>query len=360
MSDDSPANIRASHAALRGAGVSAWTWNPETTVVSVHTPGRSGSVALDGEWQLEAFLQMLDGLEQSRFCALFKGAQPGGHIDTSVAMASGKLVRMIGTFENDNSASGLLIAVGGATQLLGKNDLSAVFQPIISVTTRNIVGVESLARFRQADGQLMDPETAIVRGARPDWAAIAPTMLEQSASLLNELYLEGCHPFVQVNLSAIEIGRPDLVDSVIQCLDDLNVPTEAFRIEVTEQAALRDMEHTKGALARIKEAGAGIVLDDFSAGHSSLMWLDQLPVDGVKLDAGLTRLMNSPRSHRMIQGIISILLDLGLTVTAEGVEDLSTLDQLAEMGCQQAQGFAIAQPMGRAAAKSAIIADTKP
>ena len=110
---------------------------------------------------------------------------------------------------------------------------------------------------------------------------------------------------MQVNLSAAEIARPLLVEEVAAIIRDANLPHGVLRVELTEQAALRDFEGALGALAAFRAAGAGIVLDDFGAGHSSFAWLAEIPADGVKLDPKLSRMVRQParlphhhRAHR--------------------------------------------------------------
>ena len=97
--------------------------------------------------------------------------------------------------------------------------------------------------------------------------------------------------------------------------------------------------------AAFRAAGAGIVLDDFGAGHSSFAWLAELPADGVKLDPKLARMIRHPRAARIVTALTSLIRGLGMTVTAEGIEDTDVAGDLRAIGCDYVQGFAYDLPI---------------
>ena len=108
---------------------------------------------------------------------------------------------------------------------------------------------------------------------------------------------------------------------------------------------MRDFEGALGALAAFRAAGAGVVLDDFGAGHSSFAWLAELPAEGVKLDPKLTAMIAHPRAARIVSSLTALIHGLGMTVTAEGIEDAALAADLHAIGCDYVQGFAWDLPL---------------
>jgi EAL domain-containing protein (putative c-di-GMP-specific phosphodiesterase class I) len=135
------------------------------------------------------------------------------------------------------------------------------------------------------------------------------------------------------------------VEEAAAIIRDAKLPHGVLRVELTEQAALRDFEGALGALAAFRAAGAGIVLDDFGAGHSSFAWLAEIPADGVKLDPKLCRMVRHPRARRILAGLAGLIRELGMAVTAEGIEDKVLARELHAIGCDFVQGYAYDLPL---------------
>ena len=150
---------------------------------------------------------------------------------------------------------------------------------------------------------------------------------------------------MQVNLSAAEISRAKLVDEAATAISGFQFPRGVLRVELTEQAALRDADRALGALAALRAAGAGLILDDFGAGHSSLAWLVDIPADGVKLDPKLTSLISRPRGFKVISAMIGLAHELKLSVTAEGVETDAQARALRDAKCDYVQGWLYGAPL---------------
>ncbi|HVY88632.1 MAG TPA: EAL domain-containing protein [Hyphomonadaceae bacterium] len=332
--------------AVTAARAALWTWNAGEGAVSIRAEAGGPLAKLDGRWTLEAFLGQVEGLARGAIAGRLREGRPGDPIDVRLTLLDGKPAHFVGSFHDLGVARGLIVSTDPNTRLVhGETNVEPVFQPIRRLNDLSVAGFEALARFRAPDGQLVGPDTLVAQGGDTDWSSIAPVMLQRSASVLADLRSRGRDVFMQVNLSAAEIARPILVEEVAAIIREAGLPQGVLRVELTEQAALRDFEGALGALAAFRAAGAGIVLDDFGAGHSSFAWLAELPADGVKLDPKLARMIRHPRACRIVTALTSLIRGLGMTVTAEGIEDSAVADELHAIGCDYVQGFAYDLPL---------------
>jgi len=326
-----------------------WSWNAAEGVLQIRAEPGGALSRLDGRWTLKSLLEQFDGLARVRIASPLKSGRPGDPVDIRVTLLDGAPAHFFGAFHDLGVARGLIVpADGGQRFVHGETNVEPVFQPIRRLDTLAVAGFEALARFRAPDGQLVGPDTLVGLGGDTDWTAIAPVMLAKSAETLARLRAEGRDVFMQVNLSAAEIAQPMLVEEAAAIIRDANLPHGILRVELTEQAALRDFEGALGALAAFRAAGAGIVLDDFGAGHSSFAWLAEIPADGVKLDPRLCRMIRQPRACRIVTALTSLIRSLGMTVTAEGVEDRLIAEELHSIGCDYVQGYAYDLPLREA------------
>lgn len=324
-----------------------WNWDASDGMLDIRAQLGGPLRKLDGHWRLELFLNEVDGLARMLVrSALTVNGAVGDPIDVRFSLQDGRAARIVGTFYDAGCARGLIVdGEGDDAPVQDAPDVVPVFQPIRRLSDLSVAGFEALARFRAADGRLIGSEALPALGREADWVGIAPTMLRTSAALLAEQRARGRDLFMQVNLSAAEISRPLLVEEIARAIASAGLPRGVLRIELTEQAALRDHEAALGALAAFRAAGAGVVLDDFGAGHSSFAWLAEIPAEGVKLDAKLTQMVRHARGGKIVGGLTAIIRSLGMTVTAEGVEDGATAPELQAIGCDYVQGFAFDLPL---------------
>jgi EAL domain-containing protein (putative c-di-GMP-specific phosphodiesterase class I) len=154
------------------------------------------------------------------------------------------------------------------------------------------------------------------------------------------------HPLLlAVNGSArnlLDLQFPDHIESF---LHGAGVPPESLELEITENAMLGDPTRVRVVLRALQAIGVRLAIDDFGTGFSSLVNLRDLPVDRVKIDRSFVQDLRHSRGASIVGPIIELAHNLDITAVAEGVEDLQTLTQLRELGCDYAQGFAIAAPM---------------
>jgi EAL domain-containing protein (putative c-di-GMP-specific phosphodiesterase class I) len=153
---------------------------------------------------------------------------------------------------------------------------------------------------------------------------------------------------VSVNISAGDLVDPGFPDAVAELLTRHAVPPEALLLEITETSIIEEFARTKHAVARLRELGVQVSIDDFGAGFTSLAYLNDLAVGELKLDRRFIRPLAQGRRSRnseLVRATIELGHALGLQVVAEGVEDAATLELLSELGCDIAQGYEIGRPV---------------
>ena len=319
-----------------------WHWNALAKRLAIDVPRGSALSELSGDWSVDALEQMLEGLSRGRLERAFEAVE--GPVRCSLRLSSGRGVHLVGAFIGESEARGMLLA-GDDLQEIDPSDLNPgpdlapVFQPIVSLRNGQVAGFEALARWD--DGDLTSPPS------RYEDEALASNMLIRSAEALTRLReITGRDDlFMQVNLTARDLARGTLPALVEALINGHNLPHRSLKIELTEQAALRDADNALSAALALKAVGAGLVLDDFGTGHSSFAWLADLPADSLKIDHGLTRRLGQQRTDTILSTITLLASRLGMTSTAEGVEQKEDAGRLRALGFDHVQGFAFARPM---------------
>jgi EAL domain-containing protein (putative c-di-GMP-specific phosphodiesterase class I)/ActR/RegA family two-component response regulator len=238
-----------------------------------------------------------------------------------------------------------------ATELadgLANAELVLEYQPIVSCTTRGLVGLEALARWHrpgygrippdrfiplaEADTELTDKLTfAVATRAAQDW----PTLT--AAGLTGTLCL---------NISAGNLRRLDFPERLAAVLVERGVPPTRVTLEITETVAMADPVLTMDILLRLRLKGFSLSIDDFGTGYSSLGMLRQLPYGEVKIDRSFVKGMSTSRDHlAVVRAVLALANAMEIKTVAEGVEDEPSLAMLTELGCSCAQGFGICRPL---------------
>ncbi|MCC7033740.1 MAG: EAL domain-containing protein [Acidobacteria bacterium] len=230
------------------------------------------------------------------------------------------------------------------------------YQPIVSLSDRRVAGFEALIRWAHPERGLLLP-AAFLRVAEElgvinhidEWALLEACRQGQTWRLAHA----GTRaPTMSVNLSAKALGSHGLVARVADALDATGFPAEALRLEVTESAAISDADRVRTVLQDLRALGARVSLDDFGTGYCSLSYLQQFPVDTLKIDRSfVARIGGADQGEgegEIIRLIISLAHTLGLEVVAEGTETKAQVDYLAALGCGYGQGYYFARPRGAA------------
>ena len=229
---------------------------------------------------------------------------------------------------------------------LKKQRLYMRYQPKVRLPDGSLAGVEALMRWEDPDLGMVEPSRFIP--------------LAEEHGLIDELTLwglrtilrqwlqwrdEGIDTAIAFNISALSLQHLDFPDLVERMCRGLGVPTDRLALELTE-GATQPLVKLMDTLTRFRIKGIGLAIDDFGTGYSSLMQLRQLPFTDVKLDQNFVMDVDRSRDSRLIiRSIIELAHGLGLIATAEGVETVGQLRTLAELGCDQAQGYLISEPM---------------
>lgn len=161
---------------------------------------------------------------------------------------------------------------------------------------------------------------------------------------------------IAVNVSAIQLGRPDFTSHVAQILRETDLEPWWLQIEVTETAIMNDFEEGGRQVRALAELGVRISVDDFGTGHSSLSYLHRLPIGTLKIDRSFVQQMvDSHESRAIVRAIIAMAKSLELRVVAEGVESEDQLRALATAGCEVAQGYFFARPLDHSSVSALLM-----
>ena len=230
---------------------------------------------------------------------------------------------------------------------LERNELVLFYQPKVDVQTCRWVGAEALMRWRR-DGQLVPPGEFIplaeATGLINDMSLWA---INEAARQAKEWELRlGFDASIAVNLPSRLFEQPDLVDKVEAILALHEVHPRGIELEITETGLMKDLQGVVPSLHRLNQLGTEISIDDFGTGYSSLSYLTTLPISELKIDRSFVHgLGDTPQSTAIVSAIIALARALGLRVIAEGVEKVSQMEILYNLGCHICQGFLYAKPM---------------
>ena len=226
------------------------------------------------------------------------------------------------------------------------NQLVLYFQPKIDHQRHCVMGVEALVRWMHPQRGIMAPdlfiplaEQAGLIGALTRW--VLKTALQQLA----DFHAQGQRLSMAVNLSACNLHDAELIDSIISLLQETHVPPQYLVLEITEGAVMSSPKDGIRNLHRLDAAGITLAIDDFGTGYSSLAYLKQLPVDELKIDKSFVMNMyNDDNDAVIVRSTIDLAHNLGLKVTAEGVENRDTWEILTLLGCDTSQGYFMSKP----------------
>lgn len=231
-----------------------------------------------------------------------------------------------------------------------RQEIKVLFQPIVRLEDRAIAGFEALARWDHPKmGRLSPSEFISIAEEIGLIVDLGLFVLDHTAKQLSRWQAElprGHEPvFASVNVSSRQLLRHDLIQDLRGVLSRTPLTRGTLKLEITESLVMENPEHAAQMLTRIKELGAGLSLDDFGTGHSSLAYLQRFPFDTIKIDQSFVRTTSRGTRPVILRSIIALAHDLGMEVVAEGAETDSDAVELYQMGCEYAQGFAFGEPM---------------
>ncbi|WP_172961640.1 putative bifunctional diguanylate cyclase/phosphodiesterase [Desulfovibrio ferrophilus] len=243
---------------------------------------------------------------------------------------------------------------------LAEGEFYVVFQPIVGLEADTLMGFEALARWRHPErGEILPSEFIPVAEETGRIDALGLWVLSESCS--NMADWRAAHPearplILSVNISSRQFAKKDIVNDIRLVLEKTNFPADRLRLELTETAIMQDARTAVRRMKALRALGVTIAVDDFGTGYSSMSYLQQLPLDNLKIDLGFVqKLEQHPENREIVRAIISLAGGLGLNVVAEGVESAIQKQVLSELGCQMYQGYLFARPMKPEQAKALIM-----
>ena len=227
------------------------------------------------------------------------------------------------------------------------HEFSLAYQPKVDAATGALMGFEALARWRRADGSTVNPVQFIAAAERTGLIGTLGMLLlsqvcEQQVRWRGQA---GQSVPVAVNVSPLQLLDPGFPQRVQDTLLHHGVPVELITLEVTETAALGNMELARAQLAQLRDLGLKVAMDDFGTGFSSLDMLRRLPLSVVKIDRSLVDPMPAADAVAVVRAICQLADALRLRVVAEGVETEAQATAALLAGCHELQGYLYARPL---------------
>ncbi|MFN8158900.1 MAG: EAL domain-containing protein [Candidatus Nanopelagicales bacterium] len=236
------------------------------------------------------------------------------------------------------------------------DQITVQYQPVVDLVTGAVDGFEALARWRDPSLGQVPPDVFIAAAERIGLIRqLGRQILAKAHAGGLELAAAAGRPIsLGVNLSALQVSDQTLADEVRQ-LQEQHAEVRLI-LELTEGVMLSNDPVTVGAIEGLKAAGVRLAIDDFGVGYSSVGYLHRLPVDILKIDKLFVSELHDPRSHALVEGVVSMARAMELTVVTEGVEDWSSARSLRDLHCDLAQGFLFSRPIDLDAAKELVVA----
>ena len=225
------------------------------------------------------------------------------------------------------------------------NSVEMFLQPLMDAKTYKLTGAEALARIRDEDGNLIPPAKFIpIAEKNGRINSLGEQMFEKTCKFIHDYDIKKMGlSWINVNLSPIQFLRPDLNLRFSQILEKYNIDPELIHLEITEESMI---DHTLllKQINSMRKAGFQFVLDDYGSGYSNVTRIKRCPFVNVKLDMELVR--DYVKLHdKFLPTLVSAFKQMEFTVTAEGVETLEMVEDMAKIGCDFLQGFYFSKPL---------------
>ena len=233
---------------------------------------------------------------------------------------------------------------------LQRGELDLYYQPLVDLGTGALSGFEALARWQHPDLGPISPVDFIPVAEESGlivplgrWALqqAAMTVAEWDKKLKIDVDFK-----ISVNMSAVQMQRDDVVEAVSSALSAADIAGDRLTLELTESAFINDPDGAKKLLEALKALDTNLAMDDFGTGYSNLAYLQQLPIDVLKIDRSFVSGMMIDRDKRaIVRTVLSLARALGMKTTAEGIESEEISEVLRRLGCSVGQGYYFARPL---------------
>jgi predicted signal transduction protein with EAL and GGDEF domain len=240
---------------------------------------------------------------------------------------------------------------------LTREELFLHYQPLVSLTTGRVIGMESLLRWHHPKLGVISPSMFIPLAEETGLiVAIGEWALKQSCKqakiLCDELNTDLS---VSINLSPRQFEQSNLLQTIREALEESGLPPQNLQVELTENTLMINSASNLEKLQQIRQLGARVAIDDFGTGFCSFSYLLQYPVDRLKIDQSFVmKAITEPNAATVVRTIIAMSHHLGIKVIAEGVEKPEHLQFLAQRNCDEAQGYYFSRPVAAAGFAAAV------
>lgn len=227
---------------------------------------------------------------------------------------------------------------------LANDAMDIVFQPLVNTRSGEVNGYETLLRWNRPRHGLVSPAAFIA--CAEETGIIIPLGEWVIRKAISEAARWTREVPVAINLSPSQLANPALISTVVSALASSGLDPARLEIEITESVLMSETEQNLRVLHALRDIGARISLDDFGTGYSSLAYLDAFPFSKIKIDQKFVRdIGTNPANQAIVRAMIALATDLGMAVTAEGVENEQQAAILASLGATQVQGFLYSRPI---------------
>lgn len=284
--------------------------------------------------------------------------------DADIAMyrakAGGRSRHQVFDVDMHQRAVSLLRLETDLRRAIERRELVPYYQPIIDLGTRSLRGFEALCRWRHPSRGMIMPDVFIPVAEETGLiGALGEFMLTESCRQMRAWQLQ--YPRtpalgISVNVSTRQLAQCDVAEQVKRVLSETGLDPASLTLEITESALMQNLKTGAAVIQRLHEMAVRLHIDDFGTGYSSLSYLQSFPVHTLKVDKSfVSRMEDAPHQAEIVRAIVSLAQNLGMEVTAEGVETNAQADALQDLQCTNAQGFLFSRPLPADEAERLIV-----
>ncbi len=231
---------------------------------------------------------------------------------------------------------------------IGRSRFFLLFQPIMDAVTHRAIGAEGLARWRDLDGGIIEPDRFIPLAEESgDIVELGSCLLQEACRHIRRCAEHNlpCVP-ISLNVSTVQCRDPTFGLRLIAAIESFQIPPSVINVEITESTVIKNLEATRDNLRLLRQSGVGVHMDDFGTGYSSLALLRELPLDALKIDRTFVRDVGKVAgTEAIVRAIVDLCKRLGFSTIAEGVETKEQADLLRDIGVTGMQGFYFSRPI---------------
>ena len=241
-----------------------------------------------------------------------------------------------------------------------RNELYVVYQPIVSLSSAQLVGFEALVRWHHPERGLVNPDDFIPLAEETGYIIpMGNWMLEQACQDLRRwqsLFDDDLPITMSVNLSGKQFTQENLIEQIVDTMHRTGIEPKHLKLEITETVVMENIEVATKMLEQLRLLGIQLSIDDFGTGYSSLSYLHRLPIDTLKIDRSFVlRMADNNENSEIIRTIVLLAKNLGLDVVAEGVETRDQMRELRDLQCEHGQGYLFSKPLNAEDARQLVL-----